>query len=422
MIHARAWEYYSYAQDQWKIRPNFTLTYGIGYQIDTPLTQLAFNKQGINAFRIGQQSSVFDTAPVGLNFPGDPGVTSSGYQTHYNNFAPRVGFAWSPRENWSIRAGWGIYYNNSEEELTLQNLQSAPFSIFSTGIGQVGGTPAFATPYTDISSGATTANPFPFTPFKPGTPVDFGPFEPLSGSNFIDPNFNVPYNFNYNLTVQHQLSRSMVATVSYVGSQGRRLEAVTALNPYNPALCLSSTVIISGSPCSHNPVLLPFYGDGPNGVSTLPVPSSVWANIYEEGTFATSNYNAFQATLESTGWHGLTFRGAYTYSHALDNASSFENAGGSIIPSNHRLSYGDFTVRCPPSVFLGLRLQHPRHFPEFRNRQETLGRMGLLRCNYLPDWFPDSVDRERPALLQCSDAFTLFGCWDRPEKNGPLVN
>ena len=421
VIHARAWEYYSYAQDQWKIRPNFTLTYGIGYQIDTPLTQLAFNKQGINAFRIGQQSSVFDTAPVGLNFPGDPGVTSSGYQTHYNNFAPRVGFAWSPRENWSIRAGWGIYYNNSEEELTLQNLQSAPFSIFSTGIGQVGGTPAFATPYTDISSGATTANPFPFTPFKPGTPVDFGPFEPLSGSNFIDPNFNVPYNFNYNLTVQHQLSRSMVATVSYVGSQGRRLEAVTALNPYNPALCLSSTVIISGSPCSQNPVLLPFYGDGPNGVSTLPVPSSVWANIYEEGTFATSNYNAFQATLESTGWHGLTFRGAYTYSHALDNASSFENAGGSIIPSNHRLSYGDSQYDARHRFSLAYVYNIPGIFQNSEIGKRLLGGWGFSGVTTFQTGFPIQLTESDLASLQCSDAFTLFGCWDRPEKNGPLV-
>jgi outer membrane receptor protein involved in Fe transport len=114
-IHARTWEYYAYAQDQWKIRPNFTLTYGVGYQIDTPLTQQAYGGEGINAFRIGEQSKIFPTAPVGLDYPGDPGVTQSGYRTKFDNLAPRLGFAWSPRNNWSIRAGWGIYYNVSEE-------------------------------------------------------------------------------------------------------------------------------------------------------------------------------------------------------------------------------------------------------------------------------------------------------------------
>ena len=47
--------------------------------------------------------------------------------------------------------------------------------------------------------------------------------------------------------------------------------------------------------------------------------------------------------------------------------------------------------------------------------------MGLLRCNYLPDWFPDSVDRERPGFAAMFRRFHSFGRRDRPEKNGPLV-
>ncbi|MGB8523035.1 MAG: carboxypeptidase regulatory-like domain-containing protein [Candidatus Acidiferrales bacterium] len=416
-IHARTWEFYSYVQDQWKIRPNLTLTYGLGYQIDTPLTQLAFNKQGINAFRIGQQSSVFPTAPLGLDFPGDPGVTPSGYQTHYNNFAPRLGFAWSPRNNWSVRAGWGFYYNVSEEELTLQNLQSAPFSIFSSGVGNIGASPAYANPFAAINNSAVSVtNQFPFTPFAAGAPVNFGPFEPLSGSNFIDPRFNVPYNMNYNLTVQHQVNRNVVATVSYVGSEGRRLEAVTALNPFNPALCIAQ-----GPSCTNNPVFLPFDGPGPNGLSTLPVPSSVFANVYEEGTFAASNYNAFQATLESNGWHGINLRAAYSYSHALDNASSFENAGGSVIPQNHRLSYGDsqYDARHRLVVSYVYNIPIPGKFQSNEFEKRLLGGWGFSGINTYQTGFPVQLTESDLNSLQCSSAFTLFGCWDRPNIVAP---
>jgi Carboxypeptidase regulatory-like domain len=417
-IHARTWEFYSYAQDQWKIKPNLTITYGIGYQIDTPLTQLAFNKQGINAFRIGQQSTESPTAPVGLNFPGDTGVTPSGYQTHYNNFAPRFGFAWSPRTNWSVRAGWGIYYNVSEEELTLQNLQSVPFSLFSSGVGNIGGSPAYANPFVAINNSATSVtNQFPFTPFKLNSAINYGPFEPLSASNFIDPNFNVPYNMNYNLTVQHQVNRNVVGTVSYVGSQGRRLEAVTALNPYNPALCIAQ-----GPSCTGNPVALPFDGTGPNGVSTLPVPSSVWANIDEEGTFATSNYNALQATLESNGWHGINLRAAYTYSHALDNASSFENAGGTIIPQNHRLSYGDsgFDARHRFVVSYVYNIPIPGSLQSNEFEKRLLGGWGFSGINTYQTGFPVQLTETDLNSLQCSNAFTLFGCWDRPDQVAPV--
>ena len=90
-------------------------------------------------------------APIGLNYPGDPQCNSAGgYGTHYIGFGPRVGFAYSP--NWggkifgapgktSIRGGYGIYYNRSEEELLLQNLGAPPFGLASAGIADRGGKP-----------------------------------------------------------------------------------------------------------------------------------------------------------------------------------------------------------------------------------------------------------------------------------------
>ena len=97
------------------------------------------------AFRPGQQSVVFPNAPVGVVYQGDPGVNAAG-QTKFTDFGPRFGFAYSP--DWgrisggpgkmSIRGGFGIYYNRSEQEQDLQVLGMPPFSITSTLGASVG--------------------------------------------------------------------------------------------------------------------------------------------------------------------------------------------------------------------------------------------------------------------------------------------
>src|SRR5215212_849360 len=102
--------YSAYIQDDWKVRPNFTLNLGLRYELDTPLVD---SEDRVNTFRPGQQSTVFPTAPLGLVFPGDVGIPRSTYQTDKNNFGPRVGFAWDVLGNarLSLRAGYGLYYD-----------------------------------------------------------------------------------------------------------------------------------------------------------------------------------------------------------------------------------------------------------------------------------------------------------------------
>ena len=96
-IDATTQEYYSYVQDQWKVRDNFTLNYGLGWQIDTPLSDNFNNGLSINCFSPGVQSTIYPTAPAGLVFPGEAGCTSTGgVKTSYKHLGPRVGFAYSP--------------------------------------------------------------------------------------------------------------------------------------------------------------------------------------------------------------------------------------------------------------------------------------------------------------------------------------
>jgi hypothetical protein len=96
VIDARTQTYYTYAQDQFKLRPNLTLTYGVGWEVDTPIVQLHNGGIDTNCFRPGQQSTVFPTAPQGLVFPGDPGCPSGGYFNHPAHFGPDSGSPTAP--------------------------------------------------------------------------------------------------------------------------------------------------------------------------------------------------------------------------------------------------------------------------------------------------------------------------------------
>ena len=99
--------------------------------------------------------------------------------------------------------------------------------------------PSFAAPFTDQTGTTTIANKYPFAPPAAGSAVNFGFFEPFS-LNVVDPNFNTQYVMNTQLTVQYQVRPSILATLSYVGAQGRRLEGVHELNPYNASVCLAT--------------------------------------------------------------------------------------------------------------------------------------------------------------------------------------
>jgi len=420
IIDARAWEMYSFIQDQWRIKPRFTLTYGLGWEVETPLTDVRNHGLAINAFRPSEQSQVFPTAPRGLVFPGDPGVTSSGYHTHYNNFGPRIGLALSPAKDWSVRAGWGIYYDNSEEDLTLQNLLAPPFSISDSGAGDAGLAPNFGQPFTSqntvplcvakcgtsgavIQPAGSIPNKYPFTPPAPGSPVDFSFFEPLV-LNVMDPNLSVQYVINYNLTIQRQLTPTMVATLSYVGAQGHRLESRYEANPVNPAICRATPGCDDLNVASFAPQ-----------AGTVE-PLNVFGSIGTECTCTHSNYNSLQLSLRKGFSQGLVFTAAYTYSHALDNASGFEDVN--LIPSNFNLDYGDsqYDARHRFVATYLYKVPSIRQFSAFHLLPSRLtDGWAISGVTTFQSGFPVTLTQSVPDSLQCNATFSFYGCWDRPQ-------
>ncbi|HEV2494247.1 MAG TPA: carboxypeptidase-like regulatory domain-containing protein [Terriglobia bacterium] len=430
VINARTQEYYSYFQDQWKIRPNFTLTYGLGWQINTPQNDIYNGGVAINAFRPGQQSTVFPTAPPGLLFPGDKGISVSSYGNPLDHVAPRLGFAWSPdsARKWSIRAGFGIYYNQIEEEVTLQNLQSPPFSLTDFGISDFGGVPNFANPFSgyfptrdangNIVGVSTVTNPnkFPFTPPKPGDKsVNFGFFEPMVLKVF-DPNFTTPSAYNYNFTIERELPAATILSVGYVGHMGRHLEERHDINPSGQAPGVNPACAADPN-CSFGTM-------GFTEPQTFRYDPTVFGGVGVQATDANSNYNSLQISATKKTTHGLQLQTSYTWSHSLDTISSVENVGGggALNPFDLRDNYGDSAYDARNRFVIGYSYEIPsiRHFSSFERMPSRLtDGWRFAGDTVLQSGFPLSLTDSSENSLVCW-AYVSYGCPDRPNAVGTV--
>ncbi len=416
----RSYEYYLYAQDSWKATSKLTLNYGAGWQIDTPLVNHRFNNEDINCFIPGEQSTLFPTAPAGLVFPGDPGCTSSGYKTHWDNVGPRFGFAYAPFKDGktSIRGGFGIYFNRTEEELALQQLSASPFSATSFGASSIGGQPGFTNPYQNLLTSQTVTSPFPYTPPKPGSAANFSALEPLE-FNAISPQFTDPYAMNYNLNIQHELPGAMVLQVGYVASLGRHLELITEGNPISPAgtaacaanpTCVSENVIQAIAFPTHS----------------LYAPGNEIASVGLQESLGVSSYNSLQVQLKKRLTHGLMFQASYTWSHGIGDTAGYEGSGagpGGFIriddPYNFALDRGDLNFDARHRFVVNYNYILP--IPKWNNAfgKYVLDGWQLTGITTLQTGFPVIIGDSNTLSLQCPGlGVEYYGCWDTPNAVG----
>jgi len=426
---------YPFAQDSWKIRPNLTLNYGLRWEFTPPMVDISGH---VETFRPGENSVVYPcainrtgpgasynywtnlgvtnptcastgTTPTGLVVPGDPGIPAGMTQTYYKAFAPRIGVAYSPNftggpmekifgsnGKTSIRAGWGLFYNPMEELVMAQFGAEPPFG----GSSSISDT-FFNTPFVNQlnpDNGVATPNPFGagvITPTK-GQPTDLSLFRPILLYGEFQPHLRTQYTAQYNLTIQRELSGSMMFQIGYVGSQGHRLLAAHDLNPSTPQTCLDmynisqyylqqnngtpdalSNAYACGPTVEDTEWILPAssipngftlhmpygsaaqYGPGNpalNLVGLRPYSSPncnptgapatvgtgcpfdgipVFTDVFAEDTIANSNYNALEMMLQRRFSRGLQFQAAYTFSKSIDDGSTVEE---SLNPFNFRAS------------------------------------------------------------------------------------
>jgi hypothetical protein len=339
-ISAQSYEHYLYAQDNWKATENLTLDYGLGWQLDTPIHNKQYGDKGVNCFIPGQQSVIFPSAPLSLNFPGDRGCNDAqGAVTPYKDFGPRIGFAYSPQlgflsggnsHKMSIRGGYGIYYNRTEEEGSLQNLSQTPFGVNSAGIRDlqngIHDKPAFGNPFLNDNTGATIVNPFPAKFPKPGDPNVVFPDNPLYLSQY-SPGYKVPYAENFQLSIERELPGQSVFTASYVGSVGRHNQVTIEGNPVTQAghdACLASVDCVANQ--GDQEILYPTHTLHPQAINPI-TGATHYYSASQIATSGSSNYNSLQLSLKKGSTHGLVAQISYTYSHALDTVSSYEGGG-----------------------------------------------------------------------------------------------
>jgi hypothetical protein len=338
----------AFVQDSFRLKPNITLNYGLRWEVSTPWYD---TQNKIETLVLGEQSVIFPTAPKGWVVPGDPGIPSTLAPTRYNNFAPRLGIAYSPGFSegalgkvfggpgkTSIRASYGIYYTSIEDLNLFYEVGDAPYGLYWPSIVP----PLFELPFQDRGDGKSQGQRFPFVFPVPGSQanktLNYSVYLPIQGSPGYDPHNRLPYAEHYNFSIQRTLTPATVLTMAYVGTQGHRLIAQRESNPGNGQLCLSlmgNGVAPGTQQCGPGLELGTFTrpdGSTVNGTRG-PFGPNFGSNSYTSN-IANSNYNALEITVERKA-ADVTFLAAYTFSKAMDDSSAY---GESVNFTNYSLS------------------------------------------------------------------------------------
>jgi len=332
----------AYAQDSWQLDSNLTINTGLRWDVIMPSWE-KYNQ--LQTYIAGAQSTLYPGAPPGLVVAGDPGVPRTLAPTRDTNFAPRVGFAYTPtsgrglfREIFgrtgqsSIRASYGIFYT-AFPGLSTGIMYSVPpfgFNYLSPA------PPLLATPFITAATGIDNGQRFPFrfpshtvSATNPDNSVDWSNFLPLAADPFFDHNNRDAYTENYMLSFQRQITTNGLLTVSYVGNQGHHILSLVSANPGNPALCLS---LPGCGPFGEDSAYTNASGQTVQG--TRVGQGADYGENTADKSIANSNYNALEATLRYQHTNSQLLL-SYTYGKSIDQGS---NLGEQLNPIDPRQS------------------------------------------------------------------------------------
>lgn len=336
-----------YAQDEWRIRQNITLNYGLRYEYYSPLRESS------------NRAVIYD---VGLSGTGqnplrDP-RSFDFYRAKKTNFAPRIGITWAPeifKGKTVIRLGGGLFYGPGQQEDLIQPIESNVYR--ASGSLATGITP------TNVQSVTSTATPI-------------GNFTPRA---YDTRGYNVPERVGqYGLSIQQELPGNTVLTIGYVGSQGRNLFLRNVTNTILPG----AATILDGTPI-------------PTGVGIVNVQNAAGqiiavrtirqqtiinqrfntttgafeaangqvVNPFGEIDYKTSggndSYNALQIGVNRRFTQGLTINGQYSWSHSIGNTQGSNEATTAQDPFNFGGDRGNNTFDIRHNVNLSVLYELP---------------------------------------------------------------
>jgi hypothetical protein len=289
----RGWQVGIFAQDQFKVKPNLTVNYGLRWEPNLSQTAIL----GGAAFHPGQQSTRYPNAPVGLVFPGDTGVTKYLISRTYGGFQPRVGIAWQPSflKNTSLRAGFGMFQGPNQYSIFNHSASIAPFSPLYVLTGTTSNPISFDNPW---ANNAATGGKSPFTSTNlvqnPNVPASDAFFTtPITVGAVYSPGYKLGMTQSWTVSLEQQLTSSIALHLAYVGSQSYHQTILKDLNPG-------------------------FYSA--KGARVMYAPN--FGQILQFTSEGTASYHALQAGFEKRLSYGFQFQSNFTWSKSMDIQSN----------------------------------------------------------------------------------------------------
>jgi len=255
-----------FGQDDFRVSKTLTVNFGVRWEYFGPLGE----KHNLLS-NIGQDGKLAMVGTDGL---------SHAYSRDLNNFGPRVGFAWNPLPKTVLRGAYGIYHDYIPQDLLIANFTNSA----GLATNPIGPQPVLSLANSYDSTAWSGQNPTGqiISPIPP-------PYPPSGADIFFTPrNLVTPYAQNWNLNIQQQLTQAVALQVGYVGSKGTKLVRLRDANQ-------------------------------PDYLGNRPNPN--YGFMDEFATISASTYHAFQTTLRTRNWRGLSGFAGYTFSKSLDDAS-----------------------------------------------------------------------------------------------------
>ncbi len=271
----RTESYNFFINDSYRVTPRLTLNAGLRYEYNSPPVDA------------DDRATIYDVVTRNLVPVGTNGVPRSGFDADKNNFAPRVGLAWSFNEKTVLRGGYGVYYDQSPLSPAEALYFNSPF--FDNNI-------FFSLPGLPL----TLNDPFP----------SFFPFPLPDSALAIQRDLRTGYMQHWNLNVERQIFSGSVLEVAYVGSKGTKLLTARDINQPQPGIV-------------------------PPGIPVVPRPDPRFDDIDLLESRANSNYNALQVRYQQRLTRGFSALASYTWAKSIDDASNFfTSAGDPNFPQN----------------------------------------------------------------------------------------
>ncbi len=306
-----------YGLDDLRLTSRLTLNLGLRYEEESPYTD-RHNELNFFSSTVASpaQNTSFPNLAGGLVFAGANTTPANVYAWNTNQFAPRVGFAYTIFRDTVIRGGYGIVY--APLELSNNAVGFTPNTGFSSNTNWETSLNGGLNPYNLLG------NPFPQGLVEP-TGKSSGAGTSLGQSlSYWDAQPQTPRSYQWNFGIQRQLPSAILAEVAYVANRGLHLTHTFQFNALNPQYLSMGTGLQKKV---SNP-FKPFVSVGALSQPTvtqqqllLPFPQFTGLSAVNQ-TWGWSNYQSVQIKVNKQTTHGVSMLAAYTISKWLSNITS----------------------------------------------------------------------------------------------------